>query len=462
MSRRRTFYWLICLLVAGLLRPGHPAAIAIAAEPTITGSERAAWDFTLLPDSVASSYQFAIYVDGVRSPLAGVNCSTTQAAATLTCTAPLPNMAAGRHTLQFVTLFNGTESERSASLVVQKTGSTPAPSPSPIPAPTPVPRTPIPSPGPIPLPDDDATARVPSDAGVLDPAAEPPTDAAVLPDGRVVFTDRTGVVSFLDREFRERVTALTLSDVALVDGQGLLGVAAHPRFDRNRYVYLAYTARRERGDTVYRVVRTREVGNTLGEIAVVLDGVAVAGEGAMSLRFGPDEKLYVALADAPAADAANAGRDRHPYLGTILRLEDDGATPRDSPASSPIYVRGIGVPRGLAWTADGRLWMATTDEAGCARIYRTGGPGIALGCDVIPRGIAAVRRAATGDIEFWMGALNRTGVTVLTASDDPLQPGAISLRRTSSVSRVGCVVTATNSEVLLCVDDAAMPVVRVP
>ena len=121
----------------------------------------------------------------------------------------------------------------------------------------------------------------------------------------------------------------SLDDVAAVGEGGLLGIAVHPDFASNRFVFLAYTARLAGGGRELRVVRYREVGGTLGEPMVILDRIAAADihDGAR-VKFGPDRKLYVTMGDVANPSTA---QDLGTLTGKILRLNDDGTRPGRQP-----------------------------------------------------------------------------------------------------------------------------------
>ena len=92
---------------------------------SVTGRERVAW----IQGSVSSSdlmvLQFAAYIDGSRRVLEGFTCSPSSGDA-FSCSAPLPALTAGRHTLEIASFFNsGTgvvESPRSPALQLMVSG----------------------------------------------------------------------------------------------------------------------------------------------------------------------------------------------------------------------------------------------------------------------------------------------------------------------------------------------------
>jgi hypothetical protein len=290
---------------------------------TVTGTERVAWDQELLPDTSAEGYEFAVYVNGERTALEAVTCETAAEANQSICSAALPPLRAGVNRLEFVAVLDGTESARSEPLDV-RFGAAATRSNAIAPAALP-------------------GVRVEDLAADLDR----PTDLTMLPDGRLLIAERRGRVRVVAGGATASASALTLEDVAADPGSGLLAIAAHPDFADNRFVYLAYTTRQRDGGAASRVIRAREVNNTLGEIAVIHQWIDVEPPSSISVRFGPDGKLYLGIAACRECGSTSKG--------TVLRLNDDGSAPRDSAAGSPVYMSEV-APVGLSWHGD-QLWI---------------------------------------------------------------------------------------------------------
>lgn len=195
-----------------------------------------------------------------------------------------------------------------------------------------------------------------------------PWALAFTPDGRLFVTERPGRVRIVQNGTLLTEPALTLPDVHREAEAGLLGIAVHPQFADNHFVYLVYTADAA-GGPVNRLVRYREVGNTLAERAVLFDDIPAAGihDGAR-LKFGPDGKLYMTMGDA--ADPSSA-QDLGSLNGKIFRMNDDGSRPADNPYPSLVYSYGHRNPQGIDWQpGTGALWETEHGQTGNDEINR--------------------------------------------------------------------------------------------
>ncbi|QQG49866.1 MAG: PQQ-dependent sugar dehydrogenase [Candidatus Berkelbacteria bacterium] len=171
-----------------------------------------------------------------------------------------------------------------------------------------------------------------------------PWDLAQLPDGGLLITERTGKLKLWDTKTVQTVAELP---VATVSESGLTGIALHPKFPENHWLYLYYTYRTG-GELKNKVVRYVFENNKLTENKTILDGLA-GGQihNGGRLRFGPDDLLYVLTGDAARPALA---QDPKRLEGKILRLKDDGSVPDDNPTKgSLVYTLGHRNPQGLTW-----------------------------------------------------------------------------------------------------------------
>lgn len=168
-----------------------------------------------------------------------------------------------------------------------------------------------------------------------------------LPDGSLIFTERSGRVWVLREGDLLLVGEIRVSEVS---ESGLHGVAVDPRFGENGFVYLYYTY--DGGNRVSRFV----LDETLTNETVLLDGIPSARfHDGGRVRFGPDNLLYVTTGDATEPSTA---QDPASLAGKILRMEPDGSVPQDNPFGNYVYSLGHRNPQGLAWSDEGELYAS--------------------------------------------------------------------------------------------------------
>ncbi|MDZ4230384.1 MAG: PQQ-dependent sugar dehydrogenase, partial [Dehalococcoidales bacterium] len=209
-----------------------------------------------------------------------------------------------------------------------------------------------------------------------------------LPDGSIVLTERPGRVRLVDAEqglLPEPL--LTVEEVVHRGEGGLLGIAVHPDFAINDFIYVYYTYQGQDGLS-NRVVRFRKEGNQLIDKQVILDGIPAASvHNGGRIKFGPDGLLYITAGDAAEPDSA---QNISSLAGKILRLNDDGSIPPDNPfPGSPVYSLGHRNPQGLAWDSLGRLWevehgSSATDELNMIQAGRNYGWPVLRGDETAP------------------------------------------------------------------------------
>jgi glucose/arabinose dehydrogenase len=155
-----------------------------------------------------------------------------------------------------------------------------------------------------------------------------PTYVGVAPgDDALWILEQPGRVVRLSGQRREVV--IDLSDqVKLGAEQGLLGIAFHPDFARNRRLYLHYSDRK--GDTrVFEYTLRDGAEPRRGRQLLYVDQPEENHNGGQ-LSFGPDGRLYLGLGDGGGAfDPDRNAQDVKTKLGKILAMDvDAGGAPR--------------------------------------------------------------------------------------------------------------------------------------
>ncbi len=218
--------------------------------------------------------------------------------------------------------------------------------------------------GPRPQATDDVPVARPQGVSVEDwvTGLEAPWSLVFLPDGRALVSERPGRIRLIAGG---RLAAEPVARIAVRQGGegGLMGLALHPRFPDQPYLYAMHT-HAEGGEVGNRVVRLRLEGDRATFDRVILAGVPGARfHNGGRIAFGPDGMLYIAtgeIYDAPRAQVmADLG-------GKILRVTPEGVVPADNPtAGSPVWSLGHRNVQGLAFHPDtGELFASEHGPSG--------------------------------------------------------------------------------------------------
>lgn len=184
-----------------------------------------------------------------------------------------------------------------------------------------------------------------------------PWELVFLPDGGILLTERPGNL-LLIRNGEERIP---IDGVRHVGEGGLLGMALHPEFEQNGWLYL-YITYEVPGQVLNRVERYVFRDNHLSERFVIVEdilGSSIHDGG--RIKFGPDGKLYITTGDAGIPEIS---QNLESLNGKILRLNDDGSIPDDNPFGNSVWSTGHRNAQGLAWDSHGRLWSTEHGPSG--------------------------------------------------------------------------------------------------
>ncbi len=190
-----------------------------------------------------------------------------------------------------------------------------------------------------------------------------PWDIAFLPSGDLLVTERSGRVLKIGTQTK---LIAEISGVKHIGEGGLLGMALHPDFLVNNYVYL-YSTTQDNTGIANRVERYTLSGETLTDRKNILDGIkGSSNHDGGRIQFGPDGYVYITTGDAENPTSA---QDKNSLNGKILRIKDDGTIPEDNPFGNAVYSLGHRNPQGLAWDSSGRLWQIEHGPSGLQTGY---------------------------------------------------------------------------------------------
>ena len=207
---------------------------------------------------------------------------------------------------------------------------------------------------PIPLPEPNSNTKSDS-VTVLAENLDKPRAIAVS-ENRIFVTEKDGSVRVIQDNILLESPLAVFRSADVFDG-GLLGIALHPDFSNNNFIYVFLTYE-EDGDLWNKIVKITEFENKLQNAETIFDkipGSSFTNGG--FIKFGPDGKLYVGT--GTVSDSSHLPQDLDSLSGKILRLNDDGTIPDDNPFSnSPVYSLGHRNPQGMTWDNNGNMFVA--------------------------------------------------------------------------------------------------------
>ena len=172
-----------------------------------------------------------------------------------------------------------------------------------------------------------------------------PWDLAWGPDGHIWVSERNGRLSRVDAE-TGAVTEVGRIDAFELSESGLMGIAFHPEFHQQPYVYAVYSYRT--GDGIEnRLVRMSYDGSALGQPEILLNGIPGApNHDGSRLAVGPDNLLYLTTGDAQLPALS---QDLNSLAGKVLRLDLEGRPAQHNPFGTAVYSFGHRNAQGLVF-----------------------------------------------------------------------------------------------------------------
>lgn len=204
-----------------------------------------------------------------------------------------------------------------------------------------------------------------------------PTSIAHAGDDRLFLTLQGGLVVILEQDVLRPEPFLDIQSLVTRDGsseQGLLGLAFHPRYAQNGYLFVDYTD--HLGAVV--VARYQVSGDpqradpASGRILLTIPK-PFANHNGGQLHFGPDGYLYVSTGDGGGAGGPSCLSQRSDsLLGKILRIDVDAnadappyhGIPAGNPfPGSPIWASGLRNPWRFSFDRrTGDLWIGDVGQ----------------------------------------------------------------------------------------------------
>lgn len=277
---------------------------------------------------------------------------------------------------------------------------------------------------------------------------ERPWALAFLPDGGMLVTERPGRLRLV-RDGRIDPRPIEGVPEVHAGGQGgLLDVALHPDFARNRVLFLSHAHGTAQANRT-RLARAVLDGHALRDVRVIFetDRAKPASQHFGSrILFLPDGTLLLTIGDGGNPPNSLDGRyirenaqDLSNHLGAVVRLNPDGSVPRDNPflgregARPEIWSWGHRNSQGIAWDPIRRaIWANEHGSQGGDELNRLeagrnyGWPQVSYSVEYTDGTQIGVGRSAPGmtdPVLVWMTTQAPSGLAVYTGDRFPAWRG---------------------------------------
>ncbi len=162
--------------------------------------------------------------------------------------------------------------------------------------------------------------------------------------------------------------------------QGLLGLAPHPDFKTNGYIYVYLSTPDDKKSSIERYTIPKETPNKAdpdSKVVILEFDQPYKNHNGGSIEFGPDGFLYIGIGDGgDRNDPLAGGQDLSNFLGSILRIDVDKpsgeakySAPSDNPfvkvagAKPEIFAHGVRNPWRIAFDRQtGNMWMGDVGQ----------------------------------------------------------------------------------------------------
>jgi glucose/arabinose dehydrogenase len=177
------------------------------------------------------------------------------------------------------------------------------------------------------------------------------------PDGRIWYVEKgTGEIRIVDPATDQDALFATVGGVQAGGERGMLGIALHPDYPDDPFVYV-YATRRVGGEDVNQILRLEDQNGSGADQTVLFSSPAGGGvyHNGGRIAFGPDGLLYAVVGDDH--DGSNSQDLSNNDRGKIIRIDPDGDVPNTNPFDNRVWAYGIRNSFGFAWDPEtGALW----------------------------------------------------------------------------------------------------------
>lgn len=285
-----------------------------------------------------------------------------------------------------------------------------------------------------------AVTKTAFESSVITDKLNSPWGIAVLPDGRLLITEKEGVLRIVDDKgsLSDSITGLPIVDTKAQGG--LLGVAIDPDFASNRMVYWAFTHPETEGNlTALAKGRLADDEKTIENATIIYKaGPVYDGKLHYGGRIMFDKSGNILLTSGERSDTETRpqAQDLKSGLGKIIRITKDGKPAAGNPfegkqdALPEIYSYGHRNPQGIALHPEsGDLWAVEFGPRGGDELNRIeagknyGWPVITYGIEYSGKEIGTPpiqqQEGMEQPVYYWDPVLSPSGITFYTGDAIP-------------------------------------------
>jgi len=284
-------------------------------------------------------------------------------------------------------------------------------------------------------------------AVVLAKGLSHPWSIAFVPDGAdkftILITERQGRLRVIrDGKLDPTPVAGTPAVTSLGTMAGLMDIALHPNFARNKWIYISYhkpmgTAKSVEGRDGPIASNSILRGTWDGKALTGVRDIFVADDidmEASRITFGPDGMLYMGIGGPGTGSKISMDRAQgtNDLAGKILRMKDDGTVPSDNPFVGKVgykpYIFSMGhrVQLGLTFNPyTNELWETENgpnggDEMNIIRAgHNYGWPIVSYGRDYNGPRFTPTLAGMDDPIVYWVPSIAPSGLTFYTGDRFP-------------------------------------------
>ena len=262
-----------------------------------------------------------------------------------------------------------------------------------------------------------------------------------ISDGRMLVTEKKGKILVFKDDKLTGDSIQGLPEVFAVSQAGLFDVVAHPKYDENGWIYIAYAKMFEDSAAATTIMRFKLDGNTAVEKQDLISaGPPWKGGQHFGGRIVFDNDGYLFFSNGEKSKIPMKAQNLNNAHGKIHRIKDDGTIPTDNPFTdslgnvTSIWTYGNRNPQGLYFDkASNVLWETEHGPKGGDELNVIE-KGKNYGWPIITYGInyngtilaeSAEKEGMEQPIHYWVPSIATAGMIVVNSDKYPGWKGNI-------------------------------------